>query len=419
MEELLLLSNEWWREGSISKDKAKQYKRKIFSTLKDTFFKYRQVIVLTGLRRVGKTTLMYQLIEELLKKGINPKHILYFSFDEKIGDPIKILKQYEKITKVDWRKEKIYVFFDEIHKLKDWSSRIKILYDNIPTLRLCLSGSASIMIETEALKNLAGRHFLIEVKPLSFKEFAELYFERNVENFELWKPRLEAIFEDYIMKPFPEIVNWGDRRKINEYVRELVLEKVLKSDIPSIFERINTKLLSNLLEVFMRDIGGILDVTSLSRDMGVHKLTLQRHIHFLEFGKMIRIVKNYRPSIRAESRKLKKVYPFHIALSFPYYPDVSEGKILENLVLTYLGLDKYWRKGGKEVDFLKIDKEILPIEVKKKEKVNTKDLRNLVYFMKKYGIKKGLLIYKGKENIVKVDNKEIVLEPIMRVVFDF
>ena len=364
MKELLIILNEWWETHTISEEKAKKYRRKIFKNIKDTFFSYKQILVLTGLRRVGKTTIFYQLIQELLKRGVNPKNILYFTFDEMVENPINVLKEYSRITKIDWRREKIFIFFDEIHKLENWSSKIKILYDNLPNLKICISGSASIMVESEAIKNLAGRYFLFEIKPLTLQEFGELYFERKIDNYELFEDKLKMIFEDYIRKPFPEIVKWKDRIKINQYIRELVVEKIVKSDIPQIFKNINISLLSTLTEIFMKDVGTILDITSLSKDLGIHKLTLIKHLKILEFGKIIKTVKNFRPSIRSESRKLKKIYPTNISLSLCFYPNLSKGQIYENLVLTALNLDKYWRKNRREIDFLKINKEITPIEVK-------------------------------------------------------
>ena len=78
MEELLI-QNEWWERGEISKEKAKVYHRKVYKKALDTFSKYRQILVLTGLRRTGKTTIMYQIIDDLIKRGIDPKKILYFS----------------------------------------------------------------------------------------------------------------------------------------------------------------------------------------------------------------------------------------------------------------------------------------------------------------------------------------------------
>lgn len=417
--EILTILNDWWETNSISKEKAKEYRRKIFKNIVETFFNYRQILILNGLRRIGKTTIIFQLIEELLKKKTESKRVLYFSFDEIIEEPIKILEEYSKITKVDWRKEKIFVFFDEIQKLKNWSSKIKILYDNFPNLKICITGSASLMIEKEAIKDLAGRYFSECIYPLTLQEFAELYFEKKIDNFKLYELELKRIFEDYARKPFPEIVKWEDKTKINQYIKELVIEKIIKSDIPESFNRVNISLLSTLINIFMKDVGMILDITSLSKELGIHKLTLAEHINFLEFGNLITVVKNFRPSIRAESRKLKKIYPFNISLAFCFYPKLIEGKVYENLVCSALNLNKYWRKGEKEIDFLKVNEKILPIEIKEKETIKKNDIKNLIYFMKKYKFNKGIIVYSGKEEILKIDKKEIILFPIHKLLFNF
>jgi hypothetical protein len=76
-------------------------------------------------------------------------------------------------------------------------------------------------------------------------------------------------------------------------------------------------MLNSLVEMLMRSPGCTLNLTSLSKDFGVHKFTLQEHLFYLEFAKLIRVVKNFRPSVRAESRKLKKSSPGNISLTFP------------------------------------------------------------------------------------------------------
>jgi len=418
MEDLLIDLNEWWKEKSISKEKAKEYKRKIFEKIKKTFFEYRQILILTGLRRVGKTTLMFQLIEELLK-STEPRNILYFTFDEKAEDIIKILDTYSKITKVNWKKERVYVFLDEIHKLENWSSKLKILYDNFPNLKFCISGSASLMIEKDAIKNLAGRYFIEEIKPLILQEFCELYYNKKIDNFELYKDEIEKIIEEYIIKPFPEIVKWNDKIKIREYIRELILEKIVKVDIPTIFKDLNLSLLHSLTEILLRDVGSILDINSLSKDLSVNKLTLIKHLKYLEFGNIIRIVKNYRPSIRAESRKLKKVYPYHISLSLSIFSNIEKSKILESLVQSSLNLNKYWRKSGKEIDFLIVNEEIIPIEVKDKTEVKKEDLKNIKYFLRKFDAKNAYIIYLREESEIELEERKVKLIPISKLLFNF
>jgi hypothetical protein len=415
----LLIQNEWWDTGKISQEKAKPYRRKVFEEIKRTFQKYRQILLLTGLRRVGKTTLLYQLIQELLRAGIKPTQLIYFSFDMAVKDPLEIFGAYERITKVDFRREKVYAFLDEIQKLPDWSRKIKFLYDNLPNIKLCLSGSASLTIERKAIEDLAGRYFPVQVKFLTLQEFAELYYSRQIDNFELYRPKLEAIFDDYIERPFPEIVGWKEKEKVSAYLRELVIERIIKSDTIEVFKKVNIPLLSSLAELLIRNSGSILNMEALAKDLHVHKLTLAAHIYYLKFGKLIHIVRNYRPSIRAESRKLPKIYAAHPALLFAYYASLDKGKIVENLVMGALELSKYFKLGAKEIDFLKINKVMLPIEVKAKQTLSRGDLKPLLWFLDKYKLKKGIVIYFGEEVERRFNRKTIRFLPLHKVLFNF
>ena len=137
---------------------------------------YRQIILLFGIRRAGKTTLMHQLIDHLLRdQQVDPFRIVYFSFDLQELGLEGILESYElEILKQDIRDaEKIYLFLDEIQKLNDWSNKVKILYDQYPNLKIILSGSAALPLQKGTKESLAGRFFEFRVDPLSFNEFLE------------------------------------------------------------------------------------------------------------------------------------------------------------------------------------------------------------------------------------------------------
>ena len=416
MEELLI-QNEWWEKGEISKDKAKVYHRKVYEKALDTFSKYRQILVLAGLRRTGKTTIMYQIIENLIERGIDPKNILYFSFDRKIEDILEILKSYGRITKINWRKEKIFLFLDEIHKLRDWSSKIKIIYDSLPNIKMCISGSASLTMESEVIDNLAGRYFKIEVKPLSLQEYAELYYGKSINDYDLYKTELESVFQDYIRKPFPELVRIEDREKICEYIKSIIVEKILGSDIPIVFRNVRVDLLITLAEIFFRSPGMIMNLDEMSKKLHIHKMTLKEHIHYLEFGKMIRLVRNFRPSILSESRKMPKIYPLHPCFSFAYFADVEKGRIYENLVMNALDLTNYFRENKLEVDFIKRNGDILPIEVKSKRNIEADDIKNLVKFGKRFNVKKAILISEEEERNISVNGIDINIVPITKILF--
>lgn len=117
--------NPWWRDGKIP-PKFIDRKRKIFIEI-IKYLDRRQIVMFTGLRRVGKTTLMYQIIDDLLRKGINSYNILYFSFDEMRFDLDNSIKQYEtEVLREDISKKKVFILLDEIQKLESWPSKMKL-----------------------------------------------------------------------------------------------------------------------------------------------------------------------------------------------------------------------------------------------------------------------------------------------------
>ncbi len=412
IKDLLILSNSWWKDQKISKEKAKDYHRDIYSEI-EKMINDRQIIILTGLRRTGKSTILFQLIEKLLEKK-DSKNIIYFNFDEKSLEPIDVLKEYKIITGADYEKEKCFVFFDEIQKLKEWSGKIKFLYDNLPNLKFFISGSASLMIEKESIHNLAGRYFIREINPLSLKEFSELFYGKKMDNLELFRNEIKNLYPHFIKKPFPEIVRWDDEIKINEYIKELIIDKIVKIDIPEIFD-VNLSLLRSLTELFLSNPGMIINITDLAKEYNVHKETIQNHIYYLEFAKVIKICSNFRPSVKSESRKMKKIYPYNVSLVYPFYPELEKGKILESLISEYFSL--YWREKEKEIDFIKKIKGLIPIEVKSKKEIKKDDLKNILYFTKRYKIEKSVIIYEGENKYFNIDDKKIQLINVIDFLF--
>jgi predicted AAA+ superfamily ATPase len=275
------------------------------------------------------------------------------------------------------------------------------------------------MLQRGAESDLAGRYFLREIEVLSLREFAELYLGKEIDRLELWRGELEALLPAYLRRPFPEIVGWGEE-KTREYIKELVIGKCLREDLPKVFSRVRVGMLNSLLEMFMRSPGCLLNLTSLYRDLGVHKLTLQEHLFHLEFAKLIRVVRNFRPSVWAESRKLKKIYPGNISLAFPFAPKLDLGSVYESAVASVLGLEHYWRKGYAEIDFIKKNGEILPVEVTSAEEIPREKLRRLLSFMRRYNLKRGTLVYGGRERRrEELDGKTVELVPLLDLLFDF
>jgi predicted AAA+ superfamily ATPase len=409
----LLLLNDWWKSGKVSEDLAKPYKRKAFAEALRLFTHYRQVVILTGLRRVGKSTIIYQLISYLLSKGVDPKNVLYFTFDLNTIELHKLLEEYGSLTGVDWKNSKVYLFFDELQKLENWSSQLKVLYDRFPNLKIVISGSASLQLEGKAVSDLAGRYFTIDITPLSIIEYYELKNSKQIDRPELYEDDLRQELRSYIEKPFPEIVKWTSEMDIRTYIRENVIAKIVRGDLPSTFHSVNFRLLESMLSLFYSEPGMILSTDALAKELGISKTTLENHIFYLEFAKLIRVVRNYRPNLRMESRKLKKVYPYDISLALAYN-NVQEPYAMETLVASALNLSLYWRMQGKEVDF--VNKEpLVPIEVKSGEKIGEGELTAIKYFVRKYRAKKGIVAYNGTAYITK---EAIEIVPILRLLVE-
>ncbi|MEM1575437.1 MAG: ATP-binding protein, partial [Nitrososphaerota archaeon] len=308
--------NEWWFTGKIRKELALPFKRYAFSKILESL-KERQILIITGLRRVGKTTLLYQTIEKLLETE-EPNKILYFSFEESLANVKEVLDFYEKqiLKKVFEEAGRIFIFFDEIQYCENWPSIIKQYYDLYPNIKFLISGSSSLLLSKEAIDKLAGRFFFFELKPLTFFEFLEMKGIKILEP-ELFSRRIETYFFDYLRKAgFPEIVNWENDIKIAEYIKNTVIDRVILRDLPIIFKTRDIILLEKIMKLILSNPGAIININSLSRDWGENKITISNYLKFLEISLLIRSLSNFRPAFLSISRKLKKYYPTVTSLIF-------------------------------------------------------------------------------------------------------
>ena len=397
--------NEWWFTGKVRKELALPFKRYAFKRMIESL-RERQTLIITGLRRIGKTTLLYQVIEKLLE-SVDPSRVLYFSFEESSASPKEVLDFYErKVLKKPFEEvDKAFIFFDEVQYAKNWASIIKQFYDLYPNLKFFLSGSSSLLISKEAREKLAGRFFFLKLKPLSFLEFLKM---KKIEpKFEFSSRRMEAYFFDYLRKSgFPEIVDWNNELKIAEYVKNSVIDRVVLRDIPFIFRSRDMMLLDKIVKLIISNPGLIVNVNALSKDWGRSKITISNYLKFLEVSLLIRSLSNFRPAFLSSSRKLKKFYPAMPSLIFSYSKEAFEmnlGVVLETYVVNALNAKYYFRRGKKEVNVILKNEDILPIEVK--ENVSEDDVKKFSSLLKYLNLKRGVMIslnQKSKKNNVDV-----------------
>jgi hypothetical protein len=390
--------NEWWFTGKVRRELALPFRRYAFRRVLESLGE-RQVLLVTGLRRVGKTTLLYQVVERLLET-VAADRVLYFSFEESSAGPKEVLEFYEKMVlrKPFEEVDRVFVFFDEIQYVENWPSVVKQFYDLYPNLKFFVSGSSSLLLSKEAVEKLAGRFFLLKVKPLTFAEFLGLKGVKTDE-VEVFSRRVEAFFYDYLRKSgFPEVVDWDSEVRVAEYVKNSVVDRVALRDIPLMFKTRDMVLMDNVIRLILSVPGGILNVNSLSRTWGVSKITVSNYLRFLETSLLIRSLSNFRPSFLSSSRKLRKYYPVTPSLVFAYSRESFEGKmgaVLETYVVNALDADYYFREGKKEIDVILKDKGLLPVEVK--ETVDEGDIAEFSRLVKYVGAEKGVIVSSNQE----------------------
>jgi len=405
--------NEWWFTGRVREELAPKYKRHTFKDVLESL-EDRRITIMTGLRRVGKTTILYQLIEKILTFE-DPRRVLYFSFDEIHADLREVLNFYEKnvLMKPIEEAGRLYVFLDEVQYAWDWASTLKRFYDLYPKIKFVISGSSRILLSKEALEKLAGRFTLIELKPLTFKEFLEMK-GIQIRELEYSHRRMEIYFMEYLRKAgFPEIVDWSSEIKISEYIRNTVVDRVIIRDIPRIFKTRDMILMEEIVKRVLSNPGGIVNVNSIARDLCRSKITISNYLKFLETSLIVKSLSNYRPSKMASSRKLKKFYPSTTSLIYAYSREVFEenvGRVLETYVVNTLNAEYYYRWNGREINvILKFNGKIIPIEVK--EKVDERDIEKFRRNMKYINAENGVMVTLNQE----IDYEDIKVYPAYKV----
>ncbi len=386
--------NGWWSTGKVRNNLALPYHRTSFSKVEESFPE-RQILIITGLRRIGKTTLLYQAIEKLLETT-PPRNIIYFSFEESTAHPKEVLELYEKtvLKKPLEDAGRTFVLFDEVQNIQGWPTIIKQFYDLYPNLKFLISGSSSLLLSTEATDKLAGRFFLLQLKPLGFLEFLKLKGIQASQE-ELFSRRMTIYFQEYLKKSgFPEIVNWQNEDRIAEYVKNSVIDRIALHDIPLIFKTRDLALMENLVKLILQNPGCIINLNTLSKTWGASKITLANYLKFLEASLLIRSLANYKPSFMASSRKLKKYYPATPSLIFAYKGEGSpteQGRILETYAVNALDAQYYFREGKKEIDIVQKNGDaVLPVEIK--QTVEEQDIARFAKAIKIVGAQKGVMI---------------------------
>lgn len=307
---VLTAFNPWWSSGSVYPDFIKDYRRfayyEAMKRLEQTDI--RRTVVLTGARRVGKTTIEYQMIQTLLKNGVLPTQIVFISLDHpmlKLSGMNDILECYHENI---WPGYNCYYFFDEIQYATNWDQWLKTIYDMQPETHVVATGSASPALIKGSQESGAGRWSVIQVPTLSFFEYCALLGVKMPELGPDIRPtafvhmtqqqRTQVMvklrpaqnhFNRYLqVGGFPELALAKNDLMAQQVMREDVVDKVLKRDLPALYDIRNATELERIFLYLCNVSSNIVAVSAMAKELsGVSQPTVENYIDYLESANLI------------------------------------------------------------------------------------------------------------------------------------
>lgn len=307
---VLTAYNPWWKTGVVNPKMTPKYKRVAFyeAMKRLTEKDIRRAVVLTGTRRVGKTTIQYQMIEALLSAGIPPQRIVFISMDHpmlKLSQFQDVLECYHENIYAD---QDVYYFFDEVQYAQDWDRWMKIIYDTQPDTRVVATGSASPALMKGSRESGAGRWTVIQVPTLSFYEYCELLevdrpdiptnlkptsllHKTQIERTQimLQLSKVQNHFIRYLqVGGFPELALADNDLMAQQIMREDVVDKVLKRDLPSLYNIRNATELERIFLYLCNVSSEVVSIEAITKELnGVSRTTVENYIQFLESANLI------------------------------------------------------------------------------------------------------------------------------------
>lgn len=359
------------------------YNRTIYHALKEHLSK-RQITVLTGMRRTGKTTLLKQLMHD---SGIRQQY--YFDLERMDNRFLFSEENYDSIIYALMQRganfdEKVLIAIDEIQLVPNLPSVIKYLYDSYD-IKFVITGSSAYYMKNMFSESLAGRKKLFEVYPLNFGELLS-FNGISISDIPLSKAgkfvkseyeRLKSYYETYInFGGFPEVVLSSATADKKDMIQDII-SSYINFDIALLADIRNPANLYKLIKLLSVRIGTKLDISKLTSLTGMSRPTVENYLELLEQSYMIRTIPVLSNSPDREITKARKIYFLDNGIASSS-ANAGSGALFENAVFNQLqskgDISYYQLKSGKEIDFV-LNKDVC-YEVK--ETATETDLKNMI-----------------------------------------
>ncbi|NQU17425.1 MAG: ATP-binding protein [Candidatus Saganbacteria bacterium] len=392
--------------------------------LMEKYIKMPHVIVISGMRRVGKSTLLAQIIDKYYKDSF-----YYLNFeDERLMD-FKV-SDFNALYEVfiELFGEKKTFFFDEIQNIKGWERFVRRMHES--GFKFFITGSNASLLSAELGTKLTGRFLPLELFPFSFREFLILKgYNLSKKSLTLTKERggLKRLFAEYLKEGgMPEYLKYQDKD-----VLKRVYNDILYRDIVARYKIKEVEALRETALYFLSNISSLFSYNKLKQALHLGSSnTIKNFADRLQNSYMVFILNIFSYSLKQQYIAPKKICcvdnGMADAVSFKF--SENKGAFLENLVgieLKRRGENVFYYKSAKgfEVDFLikkgrKIDCAIQVAQSLERSNVKDREFNALLFALKEFNLKQGLVLTEDEEDEVSISGKKILIKPLYKWILE-
>lgn len=396
------------------------YHRTITETVK-SFENDPNIIILSGIRRSGKSTIQRMLQFESINANSDSDY--YFNFDDERLVHFQ-LEDFQTLLEVfiELFGEQTRFYFDEIQNIEGWERFVRRLYEQ--GKKIYITGSNANLLSKELGTHLTGRHIQLEVFPLSFLEIIQHQYPEVLSTKALSTDDIGMIlhhFSHYLKNGgIPEYVEFEK----TEYLKDL-LDGILYRDVIVRYRIQDERALRETVYYLASNIGKEFSYTNLAKTVGLSSPhTIGNYCDYLEHCYLYFFICRYSHSLQKQIQSNKKCYMIDPALIRTAGFRVSEdrGRLLENVVFLHLRMKKkeiYFHKDKKECDFVvregnRIVQVIQVTTSLSNPEVTNREIEGLIEAMQAYNLQEGVILTENESKIIEMDAFRISVVPIWK-----
>ncbi len=387
-----------------------------------------EVIVLKGIRRSGKSTLMINHIRHLTDTGVDKKEILFVNFEDPRFDGelnSTLLEQiFEVYKEYVNNQSKPHIFLDEVQHVARWEKWVLTGYE-LNRAQFYVTGSSSKLLSREFGTALSGRFLAINVFPLSFGEYLLFMGHTAPDKISLITQKLvyKIAFNEYLKAGgFPKTCSFEEDLRRQEII--MYYDTIILKDIVARYNLKNYDSVKKVAHYLLSNIGKTFNLNKVRLSLNLSYDLADKYFEYLKDTFLLYEVFQYDYSLNKQYTNHRKVYCIDngVLTSTSFRISEDYGRYLENLVFIELlrkGHEVYFHKGKKECDFIikdgvSITQAVQVSRTLQDDETKKRELEGLIEALKTYGLDQGMILTEDEEFEIDAEGRSILVKPVWK-----